>query len=516
MKQLLRYLLFLVFLAATIYSVQGVPYQYFTEHERSPLGESVRFFSGDTLGGAVRSNDTICMMQNPVFYDFVITNAPDFCRGVGFNPQFRDYDPVFNAPVLQYSNFANWTREQAQTQGRYFESGTYTRARVVFEDHNLRITWGVDSLDFDSIYFNYPLPDSCAIFFDCPVQISGTVYSTIIFGASGDIRLEDNIVYSGTDTTTGEIAEDETAKLVLVSETRVIVLNTWANGRDDQAQGSGIIINALIVALDSDSGHFTFDEQNDVWDDYIGPAPDERGQIHLTGSVYQKYRGYQHRSNNGGTGYLKDYKYDERLRYWQLPIFENPDFLLAPTVLDFDTVLVDGEYLDSIQIVLDARALIDIPVVSEGVFTTDERLYVFDSTLYVPIIFTPTETGTFSEEIPIYIEGNRYTIPVQGVSELIDDATDPVSLSPSSFILSCYPNPFNPTTTIQFDLPIASRVLLDVYNLAGRKVQSLADQSYNTGTHTLEFDGSGLPSGLYFARLQTNKQIMTTKLMLLK
>ena len=516
MKQLLRYLLFLAFLAATIYSVQGVPYNYFTEHEKSPLGETVRFWSGDTLGGVVRSNDTLCMMQNPVFYDFVITNAPSFCRGPGFNPRFVNYDPVFDAPDLQYTNLANWTREQAQAQGRYFETGTFSRARIVFEDHNLRITWGVEGAPFDTTYFNYPLPDSCAVFFECPVQISGTVHSTIIFGAAGDIDLEDNIIYAGTDTTTGIIAEDETAKLVLVSDAKIKILNTWSNGRDNQAQGSDIIINALIVALDSDSGHFTFDQHNDIWDGYIGPTPDERGQIHLTGALYQKFRGYVHRANNGGTGYLKDYKYDERLRYWQLPIFENPDFELSSDVLDFDTVLVDSVYADSIQILLQARALIDVPEVTEGVFTIAERLYVFDSLLYIPIKFSPLEIGTFSEELSVYIEGNRYTIPVQGVSELIDNTIDPFILSPFSLILSCYPNPFNPTTTIRFELPIASRVALDIFNTNGQMVESVINDAYTAGSHAVTFNGSGLPSGLYFANLRAGDDLKTIKLLLMK
>ena len=56
-----------------------------------------------------------------------------------------------------------------------------------------------------------------------------------------------------------------------------------------------------------------------------GPYPDERGQIHLWGQVSQFRRGYVHRSNHGtggsnGTGYLKDYHYDERF-YWDPPPF---------------------------------------------------------------------------------------------------------------------------------------------------------------------------------------------------
>ena len=94
---------------------------------------------------------------------------------------------------------------------------------------------------------------------------------------------------------------------------------------------------------------------------------------------------------------------------------------------------------------------------------------------------------------------------------------DNVAVSlPSPLSLSAYPNPFNPTTTIHFDLPVASRVVLDVFNIAGQKVASVADQPYASGSHTIGFDGSALASGLYFARLQTAKQSTTTKLMLVK
>jgi hypothetical protein len=314
---------------------------------------------------------------------------------------------------------------------------------------------------------------------------------------------------------TGEVAQDETAKLVLVSEDKIKILNTWANGRDHQAQGSDIVINAVMVALDSDSGHFTFDEQNDNWESYLGPTPDERGRIHLTGSVFQKFKGYVHRSNNSGTGYLKDYKHDQRLNYWSLPIFENPDFELEPQVLEFDSVEMGDIITDSIRIVLVDRALIDIPQITEGEFTTSQRLYVFDSTLYVPVTFSPPELGDFAAEIPAYIEGNYYTIPVTGVGVEIE-AADPNPEIISSFSFSAYPNPFNPTTTIQFSLTKNEKVTLALYNTSGQLVQTLVDEVRSAGEHRVQLSGTALPSGVYFARLQSAAHIATHKLLLLK
>ncbi|MDZ7371204.1 MAG: T9SS type A sorting domain-containing protein [candidate division KSB1 bacterium] len=64
-----------------------------------------------------------------------------------------------------------------------------------------------------------------------------------------------------------------------------------------------------------------------------------------------------------------------------------------------------------------------------------------------------------------------------------------------------YPNPFNPKTTITFDTPEKSRVQLAVYDVLGRKVQILTDQVYPVGRHSLVWDTWGLPSGVYFIRM---------------
>jgi hypothetical protein len=87
---------------------------------------------------------------------------------------------------------------------------------------------------------------------------------------------------------------------------------------------------------------------------------------------------------------------------------------------------------------------------------------------------------------------------------------------PSSFILSCFPNPFNARTEIRFSLPQAGKVSLDVFDITGRKITSLLDQSLSSGEHTVPFDGSAWPSGIYFLRLATPNRQAATKLILLK
>jgi hypothetical protein len=87
---------------------------------------------------------------------------------------------------------------------------------------------------------------------------------------------------------------------------------------------------------------------------------------------------------------------------------------------------------------------------------------------------------------------------------------------PSSFSLSAYPNPFNPSTQIAFSLPKELRVKLAVFDLNGREVKTLVDDVIAAGEHRVLMDGSNLPSGVYFARLSGGGVSRTQKLLLLK
>lgn len=97
--------------------------------------------------------------------------------------------------------------------------------------------------------------------------------------------------------------------------------------------------------------------------------------------------------------------------------------------------------------------------------------------------------------------------------------TDPPIDDPSlvmSFSLSAYPNPFNPVTILKFSLPEEGTVVLDIYDVVGKHVQSLLNHYLAVGEHAIQFDGSPLPSGVYFAVLHTPVHTATQKLLLLK
>ena len=79
-----------------------------------------------------------------------------------------------------------------------------------------------------------------------------------------------------------------------------------------------------------------------------------------------------------------------------------------------------------------------------------------------------------------------------------------------------YPNPFNPVTQIEFELPASKEITLAVYDVTGRKVTTLADGTYQAGTHQVEFDGSHLSSGVYLYRLRTENREMSKPMLLVK
>ncbi len=79
-----------------------------------------------------------------------------------------------------------------------------------------------------------------------------------------------------------------------------------------------------------------------------------------------------------------------------------------------------------------------------------------------------------------------------------------------------FPNPFNPSTIISYQLPMNSHVTLKVYDVLGRLVRTLVNDNQVMGSHEVTFDGSGLPSGVYFYRLQAGGFSRTRKLVVLK
>lgn len=122
--------------------------------------------------------------------------------------------------------------------------------------------------------------------------------------------------------------------------------------------------------------------------------------------------------------------------------------------------------------------------------------------------------------IGITISGYVFAAVNNKIFKYFDQTTDIKDKHPdisTKYSLSQnYPNPFNPSTTIQFSIPHSQFVNLKVYDNLGREVATLVNEEKLPGNYEIKFDGSNLPCGVYFYRLQAGSYSQAKKLLLLK
>ncbi len=335
---------------------------YLTNHETTIFHEVIKFWGADTLDGWVHSNDTISMMgggggPGPVFYNHVSTTAP-FINVISGNPQYLGGPPWLNYREIQLPSMAMEVRNAASSMGLFFtDDGQFQddrASRLIFNgDQGWRLyQWPIgnpwDPNEAEQVGAGGP-PNWAAIFVDGYLEIEGIVKGQVTVGAKGNpvgvgkncIRLVNDVRYWMSDSISGRF-NDSTGNyldiLGLVSESDIVVANTYANGKDNGKFVTptgmwrhSILINGALVALGES---FTFEDQNDnyYWEyssGTLGPYQDERGDIRMVGSVTQFRRGYVHRNNHGapgggpagGTGYGKQYHYDKRFDFMAPPYF---------------------------------------------------------------------------------------------------------------------------------------------------------------------------------------------------
>ena len=134
-------------------------------------------------------------------------------------------------------------------------------------------------------------------------------------------------------------------------------------------------------------------------------------------------------------------------------------------------------------------------------------------------VFTTEPKGSFSASYdgPIgtypVVGEPRFTLSVTyGALGQNDDAT-----LPSDFALHpVYPNPFNPSATISFDIPDVSSVALNVYDVKGALVETLLQENMKPGKHHYNWEPQGLSSGVYFMKLTTANKSFTQKVTYIK
>lgn len=107
-----------------------------------------------------------------------------------------------------------------------------------------------------------------------------------------------------------------------------------------------------------------------------------------------------------------------------------------------------------------------------------------------------------------------------GIFKTVQDTTvseKPQTSIPTSFVLhQNYPNPFNPTTVVNYSIPQNGLVTLKTFDVLGKEVSTLVNEEKSPGYYSVNFNGAGLSSGIYFYQLQSGNLIITKKMILLK
>jgi len=184
-----------------------------------------------------------------------------------------------------------------------------------------------------------------------------------------------------------------------------------------------------------------------------------------------------------------------------------------------------------------------LPGTIEGVDIVDELTWYITGSKY---LFKTSDGGlswsniidleivTASTNYDVQVDENGFPLIVCGDSEIYTSAPVVISVEITandrldSFVLEAnYPNPFNPSTKIQYSIPVANgydgaltNVILKVYDVLGQEVATLVNEAQKSGTYEVSFDASSLnrriTTGIYIYRIQANEFVDTKKMMLIK
>lgn len=140
----------------------------------------------------------------------------------------------------------------------------------------------------------------------------------------------------------------------------------------------------------------------------------------------------------------------------------------------------------------------------EGVGTTSENQNYS---------FVDNISGVTSEKLYYRLK----QVDFGGAATYYDEIEVVNAFAPDQFTLDQnFPNPFNPSTRISFGLPERSNITLKVFNLMGEEVAVLANGLYESGTYSIDFNAIGLVSGVYIYSLQTESNLLSGKMTLMK
>jgi hypothetical protein len=119
--------------------------------------------------------------------------------------------------------------------------------------------------------------------------------------------------------------------------------------------------------------------------------------------------------------------------------------------------------------------------------------------------------------------GTRFDLNSVGVQIIPGIGNTPTGIDDHSIELvkeykleQCYPNPFNPSTKIKYSIPQSSSVVIKVFDILGKEIETLVNEEKPARSYEVEFNATNLPSGVYFYQLISGNFVETKKMILLK
>ncbi|MHB8580488.1 MAG: LamG-like jellyroll fold domain-containing protein [Ignavibacteriaceae bacterium] len=186
-----------------------------------------------------------------------------------------------------------------------------------------------------------------------------------------------------------------------------------------------------------------------------------------------------------------------------------PDIFTASDSISFDSVAIGGSLNETVKVINSGidTLRINSANIKDSSFSMIGNLPISISageSTYLTFNFKPKVAGSVRDTITI--NSNSYYNPEYNLVLIGNSTVTGISSNqsqiPKEFALyQSYPNPFNPSTIIQFDLPENSLVKLIIYDILGRKIRELVDKEMNAGQYKVNFNASILASGIYIYRI---------------
>jgi len=199
-----------------------------------------------------------------------------------------------------------------------------------------------------------------------------------------------------------------------------------------------------------------------------------------------------------------------------------PAFSVNPTSVDFGTLFISSTMTETLTVTNSGTKALFITsvTVDSGEFAVSPSSATIDpfGTWDFYVTFTPTASGVQTGNV-VFVHNassspDRVGLTGDGTLTGVEES-NPL---PRKFALKGnYPNPFNPTTNIVFDIPQQTTVSITIYNALGAQVaEVLKNEAFQPGTHEVTFDGVNVASGIYFYQLRTPEFSSVKKMVLLK